>query len=92
MAVKDSSNISEKKGRMNLSNKNKNNQQSPSYITLPTSKAEKTDPEVIWEKQSWHMVFGDEKDVMWEKCAVNLDNVDDDDSEARVVTNAVIEP
>jgi len=45
------------------------------YITLPATKAGKTDPEAVWEKPSYNPDVGDE-----------------DEEEARIVTDAIINP
>ena len=49
------------------------------YITLPATKAEKTDPEAVWEKPSINPDVGDEDE-------------DEDEDEARIATNAITEP
>jgi hypothetical protein len=36
-----------------------------SYVTLPTTKAAKTDPEAVWEKPSWNPDQGDDGQEEW---------------------------
>ncbi|MEW6736688.1 MAG: hypothetical protein AB1489_35695 [Acidobacteriota bacterium] len=50
-------------------------EKNPNYITLPATRAEKSDPEAVWGRPSWDPDVGDENQ-----------------EEARIITDATTRP